>query len=277
MAYPQMFEERSFGPQRYEIAGTRIIHTFREHWIRANRRIPARCGISGEFEFQNSRGISASEMNSLEGALEGTIGVESLVSLKSAVTEKSGVEVTFSREGSEKINLFCPAAKCGSAVYHLYQLVRDHKLEFHRSRFLRKVSKTVETLREFVGEYDFDIENVPDDPNCPCPIEQEPPKTGLVRLFMKRLRITAEYSQLPDGRLQLELGGKLYHLDDKVINVSASMIPKGWMELAGLTGDVQDFDLKFEFLPDPEDTYFTTQQIIVPEDGSSSSTPTQGL
>jgi len=277
MTYIKPFEERSFGPQEYEIDGVKVVHSFREHWIRGNRRIPARCGISGDFEFQNSRGISFSEMSSLESTIEGTVGVEALASLKSSITEKSGVEFTLTREESEKITLSCPAKDCGSAIYHLYQLVRDHRLEFHKPRFLRSPSLAMETPREFVGEYDFHIDNIPDDPDCPCPVTDRRIGAGWVRLMLNRLRITAEYNQLPDGRLQIELGGRSYDLLNDSMTVAASSIPRSWIELAGLPNDVRELDFKFKLLSDPGNAFIATSSIIIPEDGSSSSTPSQDL
>jgi hypothetical protein len=277
MTYTKPFEERSFGPQEYEIEGVKVIHNFREHWIRGNRRIPARCGISGEFEFQSSRGISVSEICSLESTIEGTIGVEALVSLKSSITETSGSDLTISREETERVTLSCPSTDCGSAVYHLYQLVRDHRLEFHKSRFLRSSSIAIETPREFVGEYDFDVENIRDDPNCPCPQKSLRTGAGWVRLILNRLRITAEYDQLLDGRLQVELGDSVYGVNTDKIVIPASSFPRGWIELAGLPIASQEIAIGVELLSAPEDTFLTVKPIIVPEDGSSSGTPSQGL
>lgn len=265
-----IFKEKSYGPYEYEIDKTKIVHSCREHWIKSHQRIPARCGISGTMEFQSSHGILRRELISLESTLEGTIGAKDLATLKSKVTEKFGAEIAISEETSKKLSLSCPAVRCGSAIYHLYNLVRDHRFDFYRSRLFRRPSVTTETIREFSSEYEMLIESEPDDPNCPCAPELGRIGGGLVRLFAKRLRITLEYDRMPDGTLQFQIGMQPYLLNSNLIDLRVSSLPQSWAELAGLSVDLERFPTLVEFVTNPEDEPVFVQSSVTPEEGSGS-------
>lgn len=271
-----MFAERTIGPVEYEIDGIRVVHTCREHWIKEGTSIPARCGISGTLSFENSRGITAKEMRSLEDTVTGTFGVKGLASLETSVKESVASEVAISEQTTKTLTLACPAAKCGSVIYHLYQQVRDHQFDFHRPRFLRSPAVTTETPREYVGQYDFKIDKQPGDPNCPCPPEIDRTFAGTARVDANCLRITTEFERRLDGSLVIDIGETSHVLDHNTLTLPASAFPKGWRELAHLPADERNFLLPVEFLPQAEMGHWMMPQVIVPEDSGSGTNRTGG-
>lgn len=262
-----MFEDRTYGPIEYQIGQSRIVHTCREHWIKGHSSIPARCGISGTLKFENSRGVTTREMRSLESTLESSIGVEGLAALKSRVAEKIGTEVQISEQSTVTLSLEFPAAKCGSVIYHPYNQVRDHRFDIHKPRLLRPPQVTPETLREYVGEYDFKIEPQPDDPNCPCdPPEFDRPFMGLARACANRLRLTFEYYQRADGHAEIDFGKASYALEGNELKLPASTFPKGWAELADLAINDEVLCLPVEYPLAESHEFALASEVVVPQD-----------
>ena len=241
-----MFEELEFGPTEYEIGRSRVKHSYREHWIKTVHSVDARCGISGEIKFTKTFGISEREMESLEGSVGSSLGVEGLAALTSCVKGSIGQEFEFSVVSSVELSLHCPAAECGSIDYGLYEKVRDHRFEFERPGWFFGTKTSLETPREYVGEHKFDVKRFEDDPACPCPPRKDLLAGGVAKVEANRLLIFLPFSVALDGTMTIEIGAEKFVVDGGLVRVPPSSLPTGWLELGEVSSDKEFLELPTE-------------------------------
>lgn len=253
-----IFNEMEYDPSEHIIDGKRVIHYCRDHWVKANRNIPARCGVSGSMSFVKKIGFVERQLASLESTVGSALGVKGLAELKSSLKKNLGEEFEFIFHSESSVNLECPASRCGSLNYHLYEKVRDHRFEIERQRMFLRPIMTMETVREYLGEVQFDIEDQPDDPDCPCPPSKKASGGGLARILIKKLSIVLPFSFEGGGMMSIAIGSNQILIESGNVQIDRRFLPGGWAALAGIPDEdtIVELDIQPLIFPDLNQPFF---------------------
>ncbi|HKR83308.1 MAG TPA: hypothetical protein VJS37_03980 [Terriglobales bacterium] len=156
------------------------------------------CGTKGTIKFSRSRGVSQTALNSLQSAIEGSIGVAGLATIKSSVTSSLGEEVQWTRTESEEMTFECVAPECGRTELTVYELLREYEIAAaHRGVLFKSDYWDVrwrDTFYEAVGEYTGVPDSIPWDPKCKCKVSPQPPECeGRLSLDMGTVCLLVPY------------------------------------------------------------------------------------
>ena len=186
------------------------------------------CGRKQEFTITRKIGVSQTEKQSIEGAIEGSVGVTAIASLKSSVKGILQEEVTWESEVSSSQTFPFEAPKCGRLTALILQLVRSYDFQYEDRRWLHRDSWST-TLTEHTIYLHDDSKLIPWDDSCKCEGPEKSDYDGLSRMMIGSVSALVPYRCKPGGGFDLQIGNRLVPTKVDPAKGFHGEIPHDWL------------------------------------------------
>ncbi|MEW9898254.1 hypothetical protein ABWL39_06435 [Chitinivorax sp. PXF-14] len=177
-----------------------------EEWVDIDNSTTVHCGAEGQCTVEREIGLSEKATYTLKGAIESTIGIKDVLSIKSQVEESIGHEVNWSSAVRTSKTFPYRAPKCGRYTLTIYQLVRIYELTYSRKRWIAWQGEAwsqrwLRTFREGTNNHDAlpDVEQFDDGCKCASPPEHAPSADGVLVVDFGHISVRAPYRLTDDG------------------------------------------------------------------------------
>jgi|GEM_PF-3687859 len=165
------------------------------------------CGRKQSFTITRRVGVTQAEKQSIEGAIEGSVGIAAVTSMKSSVKGILQHDIAWETETSSSQNFEFEAPKCGHLTALIVQLVRSYDFHYHDKRFLHRDSWSTNITEHTIYIYDGS-KRVEWDERCQCRTPDPGDYDGLLKMVVGSVSALVPYRKRSADHFDLQIGDR---------------------------------------------------------------------
>lgn len=186
------------------------------------------CGRKQSFTITKRIGVSQAEKQSVEGTIEGTIGVAALTSIKNSVKGVLQQEVAWETEVSSSQNFEFVAPKCGRLTALIMQLVRSYDFHYEDRRWLHRDSWSATLTEHTIYLYD-DSKQIAWDERCRCEGKNPGDYHGILKMLIGPVSALIPYRRRAEGGVDLQFGTRTVATQIDVTKGFQGAVRREWL------------------------------------------------